>query len=152
MKDGKEAVSLRFATDTRNPYNYSMTSYPRVDEFIRRVRQMATLMPADRPLKIVQADPTGGWPLPWHLRTIPGYHWTGGPWEMMLDADIVIASPEAVPGVPAAISSPAPGAPAWFQESLRPHTEPRHLTIWTRKELWDQWRSAAFPADTPIQK
>lgn len=152
MKEGKEAVSLRFATDTRNPYNYSMTSYPRVDEFVRRVRQMATLMPADRTLKIVQADPTGGWPLPWHLRTIPGYHWTGGPWEMMLDADIVIASPEAVPGVPAPISSPPADAPAWFQESLRPHTEPRYLTIWTRKALWDQWRAANFPADTPVQR
>jgi predicted membrane-bound mannosyltransferase len=132
-----------FARETRNPYNYSMTS-PDVLDWVEKIEHFAELHPDGRNLRIDQSDLNGGWPLPWYLsRRFPNYHWQGGAMDLE-NAAVLLLSKASDDTLHTQLAS-TPGQEEAFaqqyaaeQITLYPSGS---LRIYIKKDLWDQYVS-----------
>lgn len=146
----------KFVQNTRNPYNYSMTS-PDCLDWVGKIHRFAELSGKGSAMGILQLDPKGGWPLPWYLcRKFPNYVWAeaGGGEVPLNQVDVILASeeyrgslPEEVLGKPGA----GPAERAWFESSVRLHTS-GSLAVFVRKPLWDAYVAGQPWPPLEIQK
>jgi predicted membrane-bound mannosyltransferase len=141
-----------FAGDSRNPYNYSMTS-PDVLDWVGKIHRFAELHPDGRRLHIYQSDAGGGWPLPWYLsRNFPNYHWQGG--EMDFDKAAVLllsnASDEMV-RTSLAGAGQTDVLERFAADRLTLHPT-GSLLVYVKKDLWEQYVSRQRWETLAVQK
>jgi len=134
-----------FATDSRNPYNYSMTA-PDVLSWVEKLHRFAEIHPDGYKLRIDQSDLSGGWPLPWYLsRPFPNYRWEGG--SMDLDsAAVLLLSPEREENLKSQLAEAGQSEVlenfVSYPMTLHPSAT---LQVYVRKSLWEQYVSRPWP-------
>jgi len=136
-----------FATESRNPYNYSMTS-PDVLEWVAKFERFAELHPDGRNLRIDQGDENGGWPLPWYLsRRFPNYHWQK---EERMDPEnspvllMSAAQEEYVRGLLKEAGQLEAFDEQHIVQVLTLHPS-GSLRVYVKKDLWEQYVSREWP-------
>lgn len=137
-------ASRDFARESKNPYNYSMTS-PDVLEWVAKFEHFATLHPEGHNLSIDQNDLNGGWPLPWYLsRRFPNYHWKGGGMMDLENSAVLLLSRAADESLHAQFAA-VPRSEEAFTESHVANQITLHpsgsLRVYVKKDLWDQYVS-----------
>jgi hypothetical protein len=88
-------ASVRYSSDSRNPYVYAQT-VPDAVRMATRIRELAALHPDGARMQVsVIASPYEQWPLPWYLRTMPNVgYWTAPGDPLAMQAPVVVASSE----------------------------------------------------------
>ncbi len=134
-----------FAKDSRNPYNYSMTS-PDAVSWVEKFHRFAGLHPDGYRLPIYQSDISGGWPLPWYLtRQFPNYHWQGG--SMDLDnAAVLLLSTESEAGLKAQLAGADQSGllDNFFTQQITLNISST-IQVYVRKSLWEKYVSQQWP-------
>ncbi len=130
-----------FARESRNPYNYSMTSTDVLD-WVDKLEHFAELHPDGHNMRIDQNDIQGGFPLPWYLaRRFPNYRWQSASMDPN-EAAVMFFSPEADDQFRAALQA-LPGQEAIFNEAHMPGQitlySGGNLRVYVKKPLWDQY-------------
>jgi uncharacterized protein (TIGR03663 family) len=124
----------RFASDSRNPYNYSQTA-PDTVEMAKRIEELADLSPEGRAMLVqVVAPGSDYWPLPFYLRRLRNVgYWAELPGD--LDAPVIVIAPsldqEATRRLKSAYAPPQ-------YKGLRPSVP---LLLYVRQDLWDAYRA-----------
>lgn len=134
-------VTRDFARESRNPFNYSMTS-PDVLAWVEKFHQFAALHPDGYGLRIDQSDLNGGWPLPWYLgRKFTNYHWQG---EQPMDpgsAAVLLLSSAADEALRLQLKDA--GQAEAFEEQFVAENLTLHpsgsLRVYVRKDLWQKY-------------
>jgi predicted membrane-bound mannosyltransferase len=148
-------TSRDFANETRNPYNYSMTS-PDVLDWVAKFERFATLHAEGRNMGIDQSDPEGGWPLPWYLsRRFPNYHWKDGGAMDIENAAVLLFSKASDDKLHADLAA-QPGQEEAFGQLYAPFGITLHpsesLRVYVKRTLWDQYVSRPDWPPLAVQK
>ncbi len=130
-----------FARESRNPYNYSMTS-PDVLAWVEKFHRFAEIHPPGYSLRIDQNDLNGGWPLPWYLtRQFPNYRWQGG--EVMDPASAAVLLLSHAADEALRLQLHEAGQAEVFEEQFTAQSITLHpsgsLRVYVRKDLWQQY-------------
>jgi uncharacterized protein (TIGR03663 family) len=134
-------VTRDFARESRNPFNYSMTS-PDVLSWVEKFHRFAEMHPDGYGLRIDQSDFNGGWPLPWYLtRQFTNYNWQGGGTMDPASAAVLLLSSAADETLHLQLreAGQAEAFDAQFVAqniTLHPSSS---LRVYVRRELWQQY-------------
>lgn len=144
----------KFVQNTRNPYNYSMTS-PDCLEWVQKIHRFAELSGKGSAMGILQLDGQGGWPMPWYLgRRYAKYFWDGTRVVALDQVDVILASTEGRANLPEEVLGKRDAAAAdraWFESSVRLHTS-GSLSVFVRRPLWDAYVAGQPWDEPPLQK
>lgn len=134
-------TSRDFARESRNPYNYSMTS-PDALAWVEKFHRFAELHPDGYGLRIDQSDHQGGWPLPWYLsRQFTNYDWQGGRPMDPGNAAVLLLSHTADEALRLQLRNT--GQAEAFDDQFVAQSLTLHpsgsLQVYVRKDLWQQY-------------
>jgi len=130
-------ASVRYGSDTRNPYVYAHTT-PDFLRLVQRVKDLSAIHPdGARMFVMVVAGPYEQWPIPWYLRrmTRVGY-WPQAAGAPRFDAaPVIISSQENAAAIGAALGE------RYVTEfyGLRPDVL---LTVYIERTLWERFLAA----------
>lgn len=136
-----------FARETRNPYNYSMTS-PDALSWVEKFHRFASIHPDGYGLRIDQADLNGGWPMPWYLsRQFTNYNWDGSRQMDPQQAAVLLLSNAAEDMLRSALT--AGGQMEAFEQQFVPQVITLHpsgtLHVYVKRDLWEQYLNRQEP-------
>jgi predicted membrane-bound mannosyltransferase len=135
-------MSRDFARESRNPYNYSMTS-PDTLAWVDKFHRFAQLHPDGYGLSIVQRDYQGGWPLPWYLsRQFTNYRWQEDKTGVDINNTTVLLQSSAAEEELRLLLREAGETEAFDEmfvaENLTLHPS-GSLRVYVRRDLWQQY-------------